>query len=279
MWLSDGQGGLVAALYGPSQVTARVGAAAQEVTILENTTYPFSERIDFQIRVSEPVEFPLSFRIPGWCKAAGLLLNGQPLKMTLSPGRFVTLERRYKEDDCITLLLPMSLRMQHWPRLGVSLERGPLAFSLRIEEDWRIDPDDPRSTPDFPAWDLYPASTWNYALALDPEDLEKDVKVILGEYSDHPWSITAAPLTLQVPARRLIGWSLQKKIGILTSFGRMTKRMKGDFVFTPQLPNPDGLAQHLGKQVEMVTLVPYGCSKLRITIFPFTYTPRPSDEE
>jgi DUF1680 family protein len=32
MWLSDGQGGLAAALYGPSQVTTRLGAAAQEVT-------------------------------------------------------------------------------------------------------------------------------------------------------------------------------------------------------------------------------------------------------
>jgi uncharacterized protein len=279
MWLSDGQGGLVAALYGPSQVTARLGEVAQEVTIQEDTTYPFSERIDFQFKLSEPVEFPLTLRIPGWCKAAELLLNGQPVKMTLSPGRFVTLERRFRDGDRISLLLPMSLRMQHWPRLGVSLERGPLVFSLRIEEDWRIDPDDPRSTPDFPAWDLYPASTWNYALALDPENLEKEVRVIQGKYSDHPWSIAAAPLTLRVPARRLIGWSVQKKTGILTSFGRVTKRMKGSFVFTPQLPNPDGIAQRLGKQVEMVTLVPYGCSKLRITIFPFTYTPRSSGED
>jgi hypothetical protein len=207
------------------------------------------------------------------------VLNGQPVKMALTPGRFITLERRFADGDRLTLLLPMSLRMQHWPRGGVSLERGPLVFSLRIEEDWRIDPDDSRSTPEFPAWDLYPASTWNYALALDPENLEKEVKVIQGEYSDHPWSIAAAPLTLQVPARRLTGWGLQKKKGILTSFGRMTKRMKGNFVFTPQLPDPDGVAKHLGKQVEIVTLVPYGCSKLRITIFPFTHTPHHLDDE
>lgn len=269
MWLSDGQGGLVAALYGPSQVTAWVGAARKEVTVLEDTQYPFSERIEFHIRAQEPVEFPLLLHIPGWCQGAELSVNGQPVKTDLSAGRFVTLERVFADGDQVTLTLPMKVRLQHWPRAGVSLERGPLVFALRIEEDWRIDPDDPRSTPDFPAWDLYPASSWNYALALDPENLENEVRVILGEYSNHPWSISTAPLTLQVPARRLIGWGLQKKSGILASFGRRSKRLKGNFVFTPQLPNPDGLMKRLGKQVETVTLVPYGCSKLRITIFPF----------
>lgn len=269
MWLADGQGGLVAALYGPCQVTASLGEAGQTVTILEDTRYPFSERIEFHVQVSQPVEFPLSLRIPGWCKGAELSVNGQPVKGELSAGRFVTLERLFADGDLITLLLPMSLRIQHWPRAGVSLERGPLAFSLRIEEDWRVDAEDVRSTPEFPAWDLYPASAWNYALALDPQNLERDVKVLLGKISDHPWSLAAAPVMLQVPARRVIGWRLQKKTSTITSHGRKKWRVKGDFTFTPQLPNPDSLPKRLGKRLETVTLVPYGCSKLRITIFPF----------
>jgi uncharacterized protein len=45
MWLGDGNGGLVAALYGPSSVRAKVGKEAQVVTIVEKTDYPFSEPV------------------------------------------------------------------------------------------------------------------------------------------------------------------------------------------------------------------------------------------
>ena len=278
MWLSDGQDGLVAALYAPSQVTARVGAAGQEVTIIEDTHYPFSEHIEFRIQTQKPVEFSFTLRVPGWCKQAELRLNGQPVQAHLAAGRFFTLERRFMDGDRVSLLLPMPIRMQHWPRAGVSLERGPLAYALRIDEDWRVDKEDPRSTPDFPAWDLYPASTWNYALAVDPENLEKDVKVVQGTFSDHPWSIATAPLTLQVPARRVIGWRLLKRSSTITSHGRRNTRLKGDFIFTPQLPHPDGLAKRLGERIETITLVPYGCSKLRITIFPNALSPLSSGE-
>jgi hypothetical protein len=272
MWLSDGQGGLAAALYGPSQVIATVGAEAQPVTILEETEYPFSNRIEFTIKTHQPVEFPLSLRIPGWCEGAELSVNGKPVKDGLKSGAFFTLERLFADGDRITLRLPMRLRMQHWPREGVSLERGPLVYALRIDEDWRIDPDDLRSTPDFPAWDLYPASTWNYALAVDPQHLDRDIEVVKGVYSDHPWSIASAPLTLRVPARRVKGWSVQKKTATIGyawgKGGGRVRRIKGNFIFTPQLPNPQSLPKRLGKRIEMITLVPYGCAKLRITIFP-----------
>ena len=43
---------------------------------------------------------------------------------------------------------------------------------------------------------------------------------------------------------------------------------KGRFVLTPQLPTEGGPPVKLAEAREMVTLVPYGCARLRVTIFP-----------
>jgi DUF1680 family protein len=271
MWLSDGKHGLVAAMYGPSRVTATV-SKGQTVTLVEKTSYPFSEQIEFEIHTAAPVRFALHLRIPGWCRQAQVMINGRPITQTLKPASFVTLRRTFAAGDRVTLILPMKIKTQTWPRGGLSVERGPLAYALRVEEDWRIDPDDPRSTPEFPAWNLYPASRWNYALALDPKRPEQDIEVIHHPATNDPWSIRTAPIELRVPARRVAGWRMVKAKAIISQTwakGKFkNKRIQGQFSFTPQLPGPDALTRRLGKRLETISLVPYGCTKLRIAVFP-----------
>jgi hypothetical protein len=42
---------LAAALYGPSRIKCKVGKELQEVTVIQETNYPFSEEIYFLIRI------------------------------------------------------------------------------------------------------------------------------------------------------------------------------------------------------------------------------------
>ena len=271
MWLHDGHGNLAAALYGPSQVTARVGATGQEVTIVEETQYPFGERIDFQVRTEKPVTFTLWLRIPGWCQGAELTVNGRPFGPPLAAGTFAPVTRNFAHNDRIVLTLPMELKLQYWPGGGVSLERGPLVYTLGIEEDWQIDAEDRRSTPAFPAWNLYPASEWNYALALDEDNLDQ-VEVIRLAYTPEPWRLTDAPVVLRVPARKVNGWEIVDTDSVVSESWHdgVFKEgiLKGRFRLTPPLPDPKELPKMLGEDIEMIRLVPYGCAKLRVTIFP-----------
>ena len=211
--MPDGDDGLVAALYGPSQVTARVGAGEVPVTIREKTAYPFSDRIVFEVEPSEPVAFTLWLRVPGWCRAAHLRVNGESFTDALPSGSFIPLRRTFAPGDRVELLLPMEIRLRRWPQEGISVERGPLVFALDVKEDWQVDPSDPRQTDDFPAWNLYPASRWNYALVVEdaretasiseggllPEGAHlAEVEVVEKDASDDPWSLEAAPVELRV---------------------------------------------------------------------------------
>ena len=269
MWLTDGRDGIVAALYGPSRIRARLGKSRQQVTIVQETHYPFAERIDLGIRTAKPVEFTLTLRIPGWCRKAQILINEKGHKAKLKPGTFIKIRRTFRHNDRIILILPMELKLSRWPKGGVGIERGPLVYALGIREKWEIDKDDPNQSKEFPAWNLYPASDWNYALALDPQNLDDQIEVVHHPAQLNPWSVDTAPIELRVPARRVRQWKIIKKKTIDSYVGRgVTERVRGNFAFTPPLPDPRSLARRLAKKIETISLVPYGCTKLRITIFP-----------
>lgn len=286
LWMTDGDGGLVAALYGPSRVSCAVGAAGRRVEIRELTRYPFGEEIRFEIRTggAGAVRFPLSLRIPGWCRSARVALNGRELASNTPPGSFLRMEREFRDGDVVTLTLPQRLALENGPDGTVSVVRGPLVYALRIDEDWRVDPADARSTKDFPAYDVYPRSPWNYALCLDGGRLAGEPQVVARPWKDSPWTIASAPLELKVTARRVRGWEVREQTEVKTEHwnilrdpatGKVTQwvksgfdTQKGHFLFTPPVPDPETVAANLDGPPVTVTLVPYGCAKLRIAYFP-----------
>jgi len=52
-WMTDGKGGIVAAMYAPTSVTYPVGEKNTEVTIDEATNYPFTDSINFTFHLKE----------------------------------------------------------------------------------------------------------------------------------------------------------------------------------------------------------------------------------
>lgn len=283
LWMSDQKNGLVAAMFAPSKVTYRVGEKQNLVSISEVTNYPFSDKIDFIFSMNNKTEFPFTFRIPQWCKNPTILLNGKVLTISAKTGNYVTLNREFSNKDKITLILPQELKMQTSIDSGVSIERGPLLYSLKIEENWQVNKSDARSTTKFPAYNLYAKSPWNYALYLKPTNLENQIRVVNKKMTNSPWSINTAPIELVVPAKLVNGWVIDKRNEITEENWQAIRnekglvarwemlglsKIKGDYNFTPALPTPENLPSMLESAVKQITLVPYGCTKLRLTIFP-----------
>lgn len=252
LWLADGQGGLAAPLYAPCAVRARVGARRVPVTIEERTRYPFAETVSFHIAARRPVTFTLRLRVPGWCRRPALAVNGRPVPMEDGAGGFLALRRRFAGGDTVTLTLPMAVRVIRWPGGGVAVERGPLLYALRLPERWRR-VSDARSTPRLPAWEARPAAPWNYALALPRRRAAEVIRVVRRRPGPDPWRRDGAPVELRVPAVRVPGWHLIR---------RHTRR--GRVCFTPPLPR----RVPARARPAIVRLVPYGCTHLRITLFP-----------
>jgi uncharacterized protein len=165
---------------------------------------------------------------------------------------FVTVDRTFQPGDTLTLTLPMKLALTHWPEDGVALEHGPLVYALPIREKWTPVVEPRYTTAEFPSWNAHPTSDWNYGLTVTGATLEQAVQVRRSAVSDDPWS--TPPVHMTVSARKVDDYILQDHTN------------HGGQQFTP--PLPDLSTSRISTQTEQLTLVPYGCTHLRATIFP-----------
>ncbi len=245
-WMATADEGLAAVLLAPTTVRAKVADGA-EVTIRSTTGYPFEESLHWRIETDEATSFPLYLRIPAWCARPALAVNRLPVEITgVAPG-FLRIEREWASGDEVLLHLPADIEVRRWPENhgAVSVHRGPLAYSLRIEEEMVR----AGGTDEWPAWEIHPGSPWNYALVLDEDDLGSSFELVRGEQpvSGQPFEAKAAPLELRATARRVPAW----KEDFLGLVGKLQ-------------PSPVATTQ----PEETVTLIPMGCARLRIASFP-----------
>ena len=129
MWMTDSEGGAVAAIYGPSQATFPTDKG--DVTITCETDYPFTETLTFTISGAEGATIPLTLRIPSWCASASVAMNGIPANLVLPAGTFVKLPNEVKSGDVITLNLLMAVEKKTLEGQGIYFQRGPLLCPAR----------------------------------------------------------------------------------------------------------------------------------------------------
>src|SRR5690606_36326965 len=113
LWYGTRDKGLAALVYGPNTIRTHVGEQAHEITIKEDTEYPFGDTIKFTVGTKDSIAFPLKLRIPSWCDAPELTVNGEKIDLVFDKA-ILTLKRTWKNGDVVNLKLPMEVRVSEW---------------------------------------------------------------------------------------------------------------------------------------------------------------------
>lgn len=249
VWLATSDNGLLANFYSDSTVTAKVGDG-RKVHIVETTRYPFGQSARFVLTSSHRIKFPLYLRVPDWCQGACVRINGKPASVKATPCSYIRINRAWHNGDSVSLILPMHVTVHRWTtnpqaRNAVSISYGPLAFSLRIKQRWKVYP----GVSLLPHWAVYPASPWNYGLILNSQNPAHSFTVVrkAGPVPLQPWTQKTVPIELRVKARQIPAWKINK-------YG-----MIGKLHESPVLSS---------QPVKTVTLIPMGAARLRVSMFP-----------
>ncbi|MDW3211465.1 MAG: glycoside hydrolase family 127 protein [Reichenbachiella sp.] len=269
--------------YGPNIFTTQT-VSGEIIEIEESTNYPFEEEIEFNIKTKRDIQFKFNLRIPEWCDAAKIKLNGKPLKIQPRGGEYVELDRVFKNGDQVTLYLPKHVIMSQWANYSGAIEYGSLVFSLGVESDREIDSSSAWSiSSEFPALNLAPRSEWNYAFAFRPDNVNDVIQIDVQNGDLEQWTMERAPITIKVPVRKVKNWNLVSTDKVIqedywpshnadtvSTWNKEVIAVEGDFFFTPEIPDREFLIENMSTHVDTVHLVPYGFTDLRMTIFPLS---------
>lgn len=239
-WMKKGDNGIAAALYAPSSYTTRLKGSKNEITIQEETNYPFEETIRFKMQMKRSTAFSFWLRIPQWCKEASITINGQATQIVCHAGTFAEVQRKFSNGDIIELKLPMRAKSVSMPYAGVAFERGPLVFSLNVKAKEEITETREHEGIKFQSRILTPLSEWNYA----PVDTET-IEVVNSNDYNNLWNPETTPVRLKVKAVTVRNWQLYRDN------------------FTPYMPSVI-----LKGEEKVLELVPVGTTVLRMTVFP-----------
>ncbi len=254
MWMKR-EGGLAAVVYGDCTVKTLLA------TVRETGGYPFSDGVRLEIVETAGGEWPLFVRIPGWCKAASVKVNGRARTPDAPqrPGTFVRLAREWKKGDVVELSFPSKPVASHWENDSLAVIRGPLLYALKIDAketrrtaaDWPILKRDAAGIVrdvelGMPMRLMEPTTPWNYALVADA--VGKPSFTCVGEGMDRRLAVKAVRTSSG-------GWGL------------MRRDAPGRAVDPPRSPVP---AVEVNDKAEMIELVPIALTQLRITFFPWT---------
>lgn len=255
--LATPDNGAAAVLFNTCDASIKV-ADGKEIVIRETTDYPFDTRIGFVMEMKDDgVNFPFYIRIPKWTRNATVKVNGKDMDEDLQAGKYLCIDREWKNGDRVEVDFPMEVSVRTWQvnKNSISVDYGPLTLSLRITEkyveknsaetaiwdsQWQQGADASR----WPSYEIYPESPWNYALQVGSVKLKERRKLQPGR---NPFTQSDVPLVFEAQGRQVPDWKID------------------EYKLCGVLPYEDVAKSDTCETLE---LIPMGAARLRISAFP-----------
>lgn len=128
IYTHDGKKTLYVNLFTPSRL------ASKDFALTQTTNYPYEQQT--RLTIDRGGKFALAIRHPWWTtEGFAISVNGQRQTISVEKGKpgYVTLQRKWRKGDVVTVSLPMELRYAECPNYGdyVAFEYGPILLAAQ----------------------------------------------------------------------------------------------------------------------------------------------------
>ncbi len=131
---STSKDGVYVHLYDNSVLDWRLESGAP-LKIQQKTNYPWDSDVQLTVTPSQPTDFTLYVRIPGWVRNAKVAVNGKTLD-GVQHGQYLPIRRQWSPGDTVSLNFPMTPEIISSNRRvsentgRVAVQRGPIVYCL-----------------------------------------------------------------------------------------------------------------------------------------------------
>lgn len=228
---------IVSVTLAPAVLKTKINGAG--ITVALNSSYPFSDTLNYRVTVSEPIEFNLAVRIPEWCKS--VWVNGAA---SCAENGFIHLKKLWRGTETVVIKLSRNIELVPRPNHMFAVKYGPLIFSLPIKGEWKKEEYSKngveRKHP-YCDYEIRRKSDWNYAFA------DKHFALITEEQQPAAFMEQAPMLRIKATMQK-VDWGYEQHYTNICAKA-------------PKSRHPIGKA-------EQVWLQPYGTTTLRMTEMP-----------
>lgn len=249
LWMKTPDEGIVAAAWAPSRVAFE--SRSVPVTVTVDSDYPFRDTLRILVKPGRAARFPLVLRVPAWADGPTVRISGGR-EETMKPGTLHRVEREWSGEAELIVRFPMRGTVSTRYNGAVAVERGPLVFALKIGEEWtQVNAEKPHRELPHGDFEVKPTTPWNYGLVA-----EEDVRLAFEEHpvGEKPFSPEGAGVVARAKGRKIPAWRLVR--------GWAGETSPVDAAWS----DPSRVVTE--EPVEDITLIPYGCTNIRITEFP-----------
>ena len=224
--------GVAITAIAPCKLNTKVNGVDLELVI--RTDYPFEDGYQVIVKTAVPVEFTLYVRIPGSARLA-------TVDKVAAESGFYPVKKEWSGEDAVAVSFEFDSKLRRRPSGMNCVWRGPLLYSLPIEEEWEkleYTRDGVERKYPYCDYQIFPRSKWNYAFWRNQFDFNQHG---IGKI---PFDPNSPPVSLT------------------------TKMIEVDWGFSSGVcdEKPKDL-KPIGKP-QLMKLIPYGCTNLRMTEMP-----------
>ena len=204
--------GLYVNLFVPSEVTW----PEKGLRVVQETTFPESDRVTLIVRATAPRRAQLRIRVPYWTAGGSASVNGARLESFATPRSYFVLDRTWRDGDRVEVHLPMRLHSAPMPddptvqavMYGPLVLAGKLGTAGLTPDTLRAEPTKPRTVPEYRLEPV--AAPTIRAASADPATWLKPAGGRALEFRTvgQPNELTLAPLNRILDERYAVYWKV-----------------------------------------------------------------------